>query len=183
MLGQAEGEDLPYHAAILIADGSGRAVLDIGPDLDDLRAGRVERDPNVLVARAVRVVNWLNDLQARVTAWIEPLGSLEHIDVRPFVDLQPAGRGVIAGVRLIVPPDNEFDRITRDVRLLAEEDELARNLDPLFQRILRKHRTALDILQSLQHAVESWRVAEQHAATSSGPLVIGDTETQVAGEA
>jgi hypothetical protein len=38
--GDKDGPFVPYHAAIWIVDATGRSVVDIAPDIDDVLGGR-----------------------------------------------------------------------------------------------------------------------------------------------
>jgi hypothetical protein len=172
--GSAEGASLPYHPAIWIIDSTGRSVMDVASDPDDVRAGRVRRDPHELVSHASRTVTWLQNLHDRLRAWTDPLESPPDLIVRPVVAVEPGSTHVQAGVQFYSAPDVEFDLITQRVMILAEDGELSRNLDPLRGRMLRRHEAAVSILIALQDAVHSWRSTEALTATDQPPLVIDD---------
>lgn len=172
--GGPAGRRLPYHAAVLIVDGSGRDVLHIAPDTDDLIAGRTSHDPHDLVAKASRVVAWLWALQHRLASFTADLEQSPVLFARPVILVHGGGSMLDAGVRFCTPPDEEFDRLTREIRILASEDELTRVLEPLRDRVLRQYDEALSLLTSLQDAVDSWRITEQLAAGGNDPLAIED---------
>jgi hypothetical protein len=172
--GDPNGAQLPYHPAIWIVDRTGRRIADVASDATDIRAGRVARDPHPLVSRASRIVTWLQGLENRVSAWIAPLDGPPDLVVRPFVGVKPDGATVEVGVRFCSAPDDDFDRIVREVRMLADEQELARTLEPLRDRVVRQHALAVSILDALQEAVDSWRVAEELTSTDRLPLRIDD---------
>jgi hypothetical protein len=172
--GAADGASLQYHAAIWIVDGTGRRVTDIAPDPNDLRGGRATHDPHGLVARASRTVDWLQRLHDRLSAWTASLESPPDLVVRPIVALEPGGSHVEAGVQFCAAPDDEFDRLTVRLEMLAPERVLPHLLGPLQDRIIKRHDAAVDILRTLQEAIESWRATEALTATDRPPLTIDD---------
>lgn len=179
--GEPTGRRLPYHAAVIIVDRAGRQVLHIAPNIDDLLAGRTHHDPHQLVSRASRAVTWLYNLQSRLASWTAVLDSSPALLVRPVIVMREVGTDpattptlVDAGVQFCTAPDEEFDRLTRPVYILADDTELNRSLDPLHERVLREYEAALKILTELQEAVHSWRIAEELASAGHGSLVIED---------
>jgi hypothetical protein len=176
--GEPHGRRLPYHAAIVIVDRGGRPVLQVAPSPDDLLAGRVSHDPHALVSRASRVVSWLYSVHGRLEGWVAGLESSPALLVRPVVVARGNGNSVDVGVQLSTAPDEEFDRITCEVRIFASEEELSRSLDPLRERVCRKYEAALKILTALQDAVHSWRITEGLASSGEGSLTIEDTTVE-----
>ena len=172
--GVAEGASMPYHPAIWIVDGAGRCITDVAPDPDDIRAGRLTRDPHQLVSRASQTVMWLQGLHDRLRAWTDTLECPPDLIVRPIIAVETGSRHVETGVQFCSAPDDEFDRITQRVEILAEEDELSRILEPIRERMLRRHEAAVSILLALQEAVHSWRSTEALTSTDQPPLVIDD---------
>jgi hypothetical protein len=172
--GVAEGASMPYHPAIWIVDSTGRRVMDIAPDPDDIRAGRVTRDPHQLVSRASQTVTWLQEIHDRLRAWTDPLDCPPDLIVRPIVAAEPGGTHVDVGVQFCSAPDDEFDRITQRVAILAGEQEQSRVLEPVRDRMFRRHEEAVSILTALHEAVHSWRSAEALTASGQPPLVIDD---------
>jgi hypothetical protein len=172
--GVAAGASTPYHPAIWIIDSTGRRVMDIASDPDDVRAGRVLRDPHQLVSRASQTVAWLQAMHDRLRAWTEPLECPPDLNVRPIVAVEPSGTHVEVGVQFCSAPDDEFDRITQRLEILAGEQEQARILEPLRDRMFRRHEAAVSIMTTLQEAVDSWRSTEALTATDQPPLVIDD---------
>jgi hypothetical protein len=171
--GDASSGHMPYHAAIWIVDRNGSRILDVAPDVDDVRAGRLRDDPLELVSRASRIAEWLQALHVRLSSWIDPLTAPSGLVLRPIITAVKQGRMVEAGVRFCSAPGEEFDRATREVRLLAADDELEAALEPLRIQVLRRFDDASAVLGKLREAVESWRSTEEVTA-GSDPLVIGD---------
>jgi hypothetical protein len=164
---------MPYHAAIWIVDRDGSRILDIAPDIDDVRGGRLRDDPLELVSRASRVVEWLQSLNARLGSWIDPLAAPQGLVLRPIITAVKQGRVVEAGVQFCSAPQEEFDRATREIRILAGDDELEAALEPLRGQVVRRFEDASAVLGKLREAVESWRSTEELTA-GPDPLVIGD---------
>jgi hypothetical protein len=146
----------------------------VAPDVDDIRAGRGTGDPNELVSRAFRIVAWLQGIEAQLCAWIAPLECPADVLIRPIIIVESAGALVQVGVQFCSAPDDEFDRVTRRIRPLAEDGEVAAVLEPLRQRVLSRHEAAISILAALQEAVQSWRSTEALTATDQAPVVIED---------
>lgn len=165
---------LPYHPAVWIVDARGSRIVAVAPDSDDIRAGRVTADPHDLVGRAVRIVAWLERIQAQLCAWIAPLECPADFVIRPIISIESAGAVVQAGVQFCSTPDDEFDRLTRRVPVLAEDREIAAILEPLRQRVVRRHEAGITILAALQEAVQSWRSTEAITATDQTPIRIED---------
>jgi hypothetical protein len=88
--------------------------------------------------------------------------------------VEPSGTHVEVGVQFSSAPDDEFDRITQRLEILAGEQEQARILEPLRDRMFRRHEAAVSIMTTLQEAVDSWRSTEALTATDQPPLVIDD---------
>jgi hypothetical protein len=164
---------MPYHAAIWIVDRNENRIMDIAPDIDDVRGGRLRDDPLELVSRASRVVEWLQSLDMRLGSWIDPLAAPQGLILRPVITVTKQGRTVEAGIRFCSGPEDEFDRATREIRLLAGDDELEAALEPLRAQVLRRFEDASAVLGKLRDAVESWRSTEELTA-GPDPLVIGD---------
>jgi hypothetical protein len=83
------------------------------------------------------------------------------------------GRMVEAGIQFCSAPEEEFDRATREIQLLAGDDELEAALEPLRGQVMRRFEDASAVLEKLREAVESWRSTEELTA-GPDPLVIGD---------
>jgi hypothetical protein len=164
---------MPYHAAIWIVDRDGSRILDVAPDIDDIRAGRLRDDPLELVSRASRIVEWLRALHMRLGSWIDPLEGPGGLELRPIIIAVNQGRMVEAGIQFCSAPDEEFDRATREVRLLAGDDELEAALEPLRIQVVRRFDDASAVLGKLREAVDSWRSTEEVTA-GPDPLVIDD---------
>ena len=165
---------LPYHPAVWIVDANGTRIVAVAPHSDDLRAGRGTADPHDLVGRAFRIVSWLERIDAQLCAWIAPLECPANFLIRPIITIESAGAVVQVGVQFCSSPDDEFDRLTRRVPVLAEDSDVAAILEPLRQRILRRHEAGLTILAALQDAVQSWRSTEAITATDHAPTRIED---------
>jgi hypothetical protein len=137
--------------------------MDVAPDPNDLRAGRMRIDPYELVSRASLIVTWLRDLDGRVSAWAGSLEPGSGLIAKPFIRVLEEGRSAEVGICFCSPSADEFDRITAKVAMLAQEEVLSDALDPLYVQVLRRHEAALSILRSLQDAVRSWREADEVA--------------------
>jgi hypothetical protein len=164
---------MPYHAAIWIVDRDGSRVLDVAPDIDDVRAGRLRDAPLELVSRATGIVEWLQALHVRLDSWIDPSAGSGGVVLRPIITAVKQGRMVEAGIRFCSAPEGEFDRATREVRVLAGDDELEAVLEPLRVQVVRRFEDASAVLGKLQEAVESWRSTAELTA-GPDPLVIAD---------
>jgi hypothetical protein len=171
--GDAVSGPMPYHAAIWIVDCNGSRILDVAPDIDDVRAGRLRDAPLELVSRASRIVEWLQALHVRLESWIDPSAGPRGLVLRPIMTAVKQGRMVEAGIQFCSAPEEEFDRATREVRVLASDDELEAVLEPLRVQVVRRFEDASAVLGKLQEAVESWRSTEELTA-GPDPLVIGD---------
>jgi hypothetical protein len=117
---------------------------------------------------------WLQGLHDRLHAWTDTLECPPDLIVRPIIAVEPSGTHVETGVQFCSAPDDEFDRISQRVEILAQENELFRILEPIRDRMLRRHEAAVSILMALQEAVHSWRSTEALTATDQPPLVIDD---------
>jgi hypothetical protein len=175
--GDAVSGQMPYHAAIWIVDRDGSRILDVAPDIDDVRAGRLRDDPLELVARASRIVEWLQALDVRLGSWIDPLAGPRGLVLRPIITAVKQGRMVEAGIQFCSAPEEEFDRATREVRVLAGDDELEAALEPLRVQVVRRFDDAAAVLGKLRDAVDSWRSTEAVTA-GPDPLVIGDGDLE-----
>jgi hypothetical protein len=164
---------MPYHAAIWIVDRDGNRVMYIGPDVDDVRGGRFRDDPLELVSRASRVAEWLQSLNMRLDSWIDPLAAPQGLLLRPVITATQHGHMVEAGIRFCSAPDEEFDRATREIRVLAGDAELEAVLGPLRGQVMQRFEDASAVLGKLREAVDSWRSTEELTA-GPDPLVIGD---------
>jgi hypothetical protein len=171
--GDAVSGSMPYHAAIWIVDRDGSRILDVAPDVDDVRAGRLRDDPLELVSRATRIAEWLQALHARLGSWVDPLAGPRGLELRPILTTVKQGRMVEAGIQFCSAPEEEFDRVTREVRLLAGDEELEGALEPVRVQVVRRFEDASAVLGKLREAVESWRSTEELTA-GPDPLAIGD---------
>lgn len=173
--GLPDGGHLPYHPVIVIVDAEGRRVADIGPDADDVRAGRAVTDPHQLVARAARVVVWLEDLHSRVAALAESLADPDSLLlIRPYMCVNDVASRVDAGVQFCSTTEGEFDRITQSIRIRGDSNDLEKNLDELRERTRRRYESATAILIALREAVHSWRDADAVTASDQSALRIAD---------
>jgi hypothetical protein len=172
--GSPDAAHLPYHPAVWIVDANGNRTTVVAPHSDDLRAGRGTADPHDLVARAFRIVSWLERIDAQLCAWIAPLECPANFHIRPIITLESAGAIAQAGVQFCSTPDDEFDRLTSRLPVLAEDREIAAILEPLRQRVLRRYEAGITILAALQDAVQSWRSTEAITATDHAPTRIED---------
>lgn len=179
--GDPAGVPLPYHPAVWIVDRRGDRILDVAPDIAEVRRGGC--DPNALVARASRIVAWLNALEERISAATGPEAPVPGLALRSFVSVPPRSSvhdaEIAFGVRLCGAGGEEFDRVARRVPLLAEEAALAPLLESLASDVARRYEEAASIQRSLQEAVESWRLAEEVAPSARSPMAIGDGGMEV----
>jgi hypothetical protein len=172
--GDRDGGHVQYHAAIWIVDHHGRRIMDVAPDINDVRGGRLRDDPLELVSRASGVVAWLQSLNRRLGSWIDSSSVAKGLALRPIIIVGKQGRTVEAGIQFCSAPDDEFDRVTRDIRVLAGDSELEEMLAPLRAQVIERSEAAATVLGKLQEAVESWRITEELAASGPDRIVIGD---------
>jgi hypothetical protein len=146
----------------------------VAPHRDDVRGGRGTADPHDLVARAFRIVAWLQRIDAQLCAWTASLDCPENYLIRPIIAVESAGAVAQVGIQFCSAPDDEFDRVTGRVPILAEDRIVTAILAPLRERVLRRHDTAVALLASLQEAVQSWRSTEAITATDGTVVRIDD---------
>lgn len=174
--GSPGGTPLPYHPMLLLVDDAGNHVAEVGPDADDVRAGRAITDPHQLVARAARIVAWLDDLNSRLVAWADTLqGEGGLLSVRPVISIDAGASRVEAGLSLCSVSGEEFDRVTHSFAVRCRDEELAKGLAALQERTLKRCESALTMLTALRSAVDSWRAADEVTASSQSPMRIADS--------
>lgn len=172
--GSAGAASLPYHAAVWIVDANETHIFDVAPDSDDLRAGRGIADPHDLVGKAFRIVAWFERIDAQLHAWTDPLECPPGFLIRPIITTEPGGAVAQVGVQLCSSRDDEFDRVTRRVPVLAGDTEVNAILEPLRPILLRRYEAGITILRELQDAVQSWRSTEAITATDPAAIRIAD---------
>lgn len=172
--GSPNAASLPYHPAVWIVDANGRQVFAVAPDGDDLRAGRGATDPHDLVAKAFRIVAWLDAIDAQLRSWIAPLECPPNLLIQPIITVESAGAVANVGVQFCSAPGDEFDTLTRRVPVLAQDKDVTAILEPLRQIVIRRHAAGIAILAALQEAVQSWRSTEAITAADGASVRIED---------
>ena len=175
--GDQLGSFVPYHAAIWIVDATGHSIVDVAPDLDDLRGGRKSEDANALVARAFRMVAWLERVHARLAA-LTPLDPVPQLLARPFLSVSPSARTAEIGVQLLSSDNEEFDRLSRRVDLFAIEAAVDAIIDLLGGRLTRRYAAAAETLRTVREAIDAWRSTEEVTASGTDPVVIDDVRLE-----
>jgi hypothetical protein len=172
------GSFVPYHAAIWIVDATGRRIVDVAPDLDDLRGGRNSEDAHALVNRASRMVGWLERVHARLAALTAPLDPVPQLLARPFLSVSGNDRTAEIGVQLLSSENEEFDRLSRRVDLFASEAAVDAIVDLLSGRLARRYAAAAETLEAVREAIDAWRSTEEVAASGTDPVVIDDVRLE-----
>lgn len=172
--GVQHGAFVPYHAAIWIVDATGHRIVDVGPDIDDVRGGRHTEDAHALVDRASRMVGWLERVHARVSSLATSLDPVPELLVRPFLSVSSSDRTAEVGVQLLSADNVEFDRMSRRVDLFAGEPAVDAVIEVLQDRLTRRYAAAAGILETVREAIDAWRSAEEVAASGTDPVVITD---------
>ena len=165
---------VPYHAAIWIVDATGRRILDVGPDLNDLLGGRHTEDAHALVDRASRTVEWLERVYARVSSLATSVESVPELLVRPLLSVSSGDRTAEIGAQLLSADCVEFDRLSRRIDLFAGESAVDAVIELLQLRLTRRYAAAAGILETVRGAIDAWRSAEEVAASGTDPVVITD---------